>query len=225
MMKEHGIIMSAPMVKALLDDTKTNTRRMQGLKEINEDPEHWRCENFSYSPAREKECAVFENTAQSGSVVFIPCPYGVADDRLWVRETHYRYGRWLKNGLTKTGRKKWKFKALDIALGKYLDETTPELVTVRGCVGWHKRPSIFMPRSLSRITLELTGVRVERLQEISYQDCIAEGIVDDVARNEKRVSAPGERPCEQYQVLWDSLHGKGACDLNPWVWVLELKKL
>lgn len=213
------------MVKALQDGSKTQTRRI-----IKPQPDEFKDDwpwtshdagdgiRTGYKPMR--------------------CPYGVVGDRLWVRETHYRYGRWLKNGLTKTGRQKWKFKALDIARVRYLDDPPPELAVKRRA-GWHKRPSIFMPRKLSRLTLELTGVRAERLQDISREDAISEGIAwcdyqntsgDKCERCGARLFSddrepPWHSPIIEYQILWDSLHGKGAWECNDWVWVLEFKKL
>lgn len=85
------------------------------------------------------------------------------------------------------------------------------------------RPSIHMPRAASRITLEITGVRAERLQEISDADCIAEGTPGGHG------AIPGylynATPNEHYRWLWDDINGRGAWEINPWVWVLKFRVL
>jgi len=98
-------------------------------------------------------------------------------------------------------------------------------------------PSIHMPRWASRITLEITSVRVERLQDISEADAIAEGIerLDyqgqtswrDYSLNDEwaAISPMLDSPIASYKTLWESLNGKGSWDLNPWVWVIEFKKV
>ena len=120
---------------------------------------------------------------------------------MWVRETWAKRGE-LQSAIFKAEEKR--------AIGAY------------GCVKW--KPSIHMPKWACRTYLEITEIRVQRLQEISYADCIAEGIVDR-ARNEKRKSADGERPYEQYQSLWESINGPGSWDANPWVWAITFKKV
>lgn len=140
----------------------------------------------------------------------IRCPYGVAGDRLWVRETWrptpYRAKTKGKNAVIQLRSDNVEFEV-----------TTPGIIK---CDEMHKwRPSIFMPRKLSRITLEITKVRVERLQDISEEDAKAEGIngVYPSGSDELTyINGPGG-----YRWLWDSLHGKGAWQLNPWVWVIE----
>ena len=126
------------------------------------------------------------------------CPYGVPGDRLWVKETF----------LYRAQRTAYIYKA---------DLEPAEAAGVGAMYGGWK-PSIFMPREASRITLELTDVRVERVQEISYADCVAEGVEDDGFANDR------------YEFLWNSLNAKRDGDIyawakNPWVWVLTFRKL
>jgi len=135
------------------------------------------------------------------------CPYGQPGDRLWVRESWYQRGRWKKiippEGVFE-GDTEWDGDfAADYPTHGEIKE------------GWRKRPSIHMPRWASRITLEITAVRVERLQSISTDDAIAEGI-DHKSMNDPRI---------EYRWLWESINGPGSWDKNPWVWVVEFKRV
>lgn len=157
-MKERPILFSGPMVRAIREARKTQTRRV--VKEI--DPDEF----------------VSSNEADN---LALCCPYGAVGDRLWVRET-------------------WQGNQGDIRYGADGD-------SLHGYNGW--RPSIFMPRWASRITLEVTGVRVERVQEISEEDAQAEGVA---------------HRCD-YKVVWDAINGKKyPWSSNPWVWVIEFKR-
>lgn len=97
---------------------------------------------------------------------------------------------------------------------------------------WKWRPSIFMPRAYSRITLEITGVRVERLNQISRIDAIAEGIVKvrhdvyglDVGWQWSKNEDSCDSPQLAYEKLWESINGPGSWDQNPWVWVVEFRR-
>lgn len=132
----------------------------------------------------------------------IPCPYGTPGDRLWVRETWF-----CDNPATAQD-------ALSRMEGVYFKatEASPHLFK------W--RPSIFMPRWASRITLEIAGVRVERLQEITEEDARAEGV------DAHPPSAIDDRIYRRpFEVLWDSINGKiYPWASNPWVWVIEFKR-
>lgn len=173
----------------------------------------------------------------------IPCPYGKPGDRLWVREEHYAFGHWepVTGVKTKGGRQKWKFVA-DDGFVRFPDEADAPKEFRKGqhhrdpaTPAWHKRLARFMPRVFSRIALEIVAVRVERLQEISEEDALAEGC-DDFTLNEdvKMWSSV----VEKYAELWDSINDKNpprgeirqgihphSWDANPWVWVIEFKKI
>ena len=199
-MKERPILFSAPMVRSLLDGTKTQTRRI-AKKPVR----HPDLGNL-YAPG----ALVLEREPQH--VIDRACPYGQPGDRLWVRENFYReFDRrpedqeerieWVESGYLA-------YRASDdqpYGSGGYLP--------------W--RPSIHMPRWASRITLEVTGVRVERLQDISEVDALAEGIQELI---DAGVDHDGT-PRDTYRVLWESINGPGAWDANPWVWVIEFRRI
>ena len=129
------------------------------------------------------------------------CPYGIHGDRLWVRET------WAS------------FKG-----GVYYRAEGSNNARIEETVGW--RPSIFMPKIISRIWLEITDIRVERVQEISPQDVCREGI---------RPTIPGGFEidecdwigAQQFKPLWDSINAKRGYgwDMNPWVWVISFRRI
>lgn len=197
-MKERPILFSGAMVRAILAGSKTQTRRV--VKSFK-----------SYVPAAAAVVDCVKDVDGLPSRVDMLgenselCPYGEPGDRLWVKET-WRVAR----GKDKNLRFGW---VADDAWSK----SFPEKVPVKWCLV--HQPSIHMPRWASRITLEVVKVRVERLQDITEEDAKAEGCArfeDDHGGYSARVMF-----CE----LWESINGAGSWDLNPWVWVVEFKKV
>lgn len=133
------------------------------------------------------------------------CPYGAPGDRLWVRETWNTFEGWAG----------YFYAADDHSFGIGADDDPDHIA--EHAVRW--RPSIHMPRAVSRITLEITAVRVERLQDISEADAWAEGIPGDLLHR-----AQGWAP-RAYQFLWEQINGPGSWDANPWVWVVEFRRV
>ncbi|MCS4496240.1 morphogenetic protein [Pantoea sp. B623] len=129
------------------------------------------------------------------------CPFGAVGDRLWVRET------WARYNIDQDTH--------DIAYRA----TTPDDWPKEG--RW--RPSIHMPRWASRITLEITGVRVERLQDITNQDAMAEGIGHLYAYDESQPTP--KDATRRFAELWQSIYGADSWQANPWVWVIEFKRV
>ena len=129
------------------------------------------------------------------------CPYGRVGDRLWVRETWHHAGPERTPGYVSYR-----------ADGEFMEYYKKQ--------GYKWRPSIFMPRWASRLTLEVVSVRVERVQEISSKDAIAEGVEYDVSK-------PGGWPVDRFAFLWDKINGKRgySWDSNPFVWVIEFCKV
>lgn len=176
-MKKRPILFSAPMVRALLDGSKKQTRRICN-------PANDAALSFVVGPFNHEESGKeFCFGDEEGDVIF-QCPYGQPGDRLWVRETF--------------------FDATSLNEGRVLYRADG----MTSCFGWH--PSIHMPKWASRIELEIVSVRVERLQDISEADAIAEGCPRDILYG-----------TGWYKALWNSLNGPGSWAANPWVWVVE----
>lgn len=192
--KERPILFSAPMVRAILDGNKTQTRRVVKLR------------NGQYMPPSEK--ADINGWRQ----MLRNCPYGQPVDRLWVRETFADLrGTGIEHRPDPSGPLKRYAFAADHPPGSHGDEARKEFG-----VKW--KPSIHMPRAASRITLEITGVRVERLQDVSRGDAMAEGCPF-------QNMAGGPNPCNWFAGLWESINGTESWQSNPWVWVVEFKRL
>lgn len=200
-MTERGILFSAPMVRALLAGTKTQTRRLVRDQSV---------------PGRTLTGFRQHHGREHG---YEPrtCPYGARGDRLWVRET------WrITDDIA--GRDVMEYRAGGTRMvvdGPAIAHGEHQITSV--AVPW--RPSIFMPRWASRITLRVTAVRVERLQDISEDDAKAEGVVAGEPMpalvNGKRGEVRAFTHRDQYALLWNAINGKRApWASNPWVWVV-----
>ncbi len=260
-MKERPILFNAPMVRAILDRSKTQTRRavrdryidfIGGSDDDHDDPGNWGFsdENGNWHVLDQEEKPFFGSTGFH-ETYRITCPYGEPGDRLWVREEHYRFGHWepVEGKRTKGGRQKWRFVPDAGGCGPYsiLGETlfeSPAAGEFRvsrnprdpKTPAWHKRLARFMPRKLSRLTLEIVSVRVERLQDISEEDAIVEGIERgkdffgcpmwrDYGSPEDEKSWCADDPVTSYRTLWGHINGACSWDANPWVWVVEFRKV
>lgn len=191
-MKERPILFSGSMVRALLAGTKTQTRR------IAKPVRHPDLGNV-YAPG----ALVLEQEPQH--VIDRCCPYGQPGDRLWVRETHMNW--WKLDPENPEGPRLFSHVAAFAADGYVLEP------------GERWIPSIHMLRAASRILLEITGVRVERLQDISEADALAEGVAHSL-------NLPGGRFArENFEHLWWTINGDGSWESNPWVWVVEFKRV
>lgn len=210
-MGDRPILFSTPMVQALLAGRKTQTRRVLNPQPI--------------------DGARFAGSDRDGQWLFTKgCHYGkvrppfAVGDRLYVREEYYQRGHWWEDAtdLTAKGKPKWKFAAYDHditfdAPAKFLKARSRSNPAE---IYRYKRLGRFMPRRYSRLTLAVTDVRVERLQDCSEADAIAEGIeqygrffgLPDTDWDAAELSAVGA-----YHRLWNSINGPGAWDANPWV--------
>lgn len=195
-MKERPILFSAPMVRALMAGKKTQTRREVKDRHLLGGP-----------PVEE---------------LLKLCPYGQPGDRLWVKETFFDVRPWRHAPIFAGVTGDFIYRA------EYEYREQRRQGKVIGCHPW--RPSIFMRRVESRLMLELVSVRVERLQEITREDAVAEGVFFDVYL--EGYTADGEAGCFHvsdpriaYAKLWEKLNGAGSWAANPWVWVLEFKRV
>jgi hypothetical protein len=242
-MKERPILFSAPMVRAILEGRKTQTRRV-----VKPQPELSERVGFIYKGMAYGLGGSYDPKGLRN--LNCRCPYGQPGDRLWVKETH-RPGAWREDGRV----------AFDYAASPEL-KNTPwrqcpdgelfERLTMKWCDALERAglemdddgmyawpagecpmvwtPSIYMPRWASRITLEIVSVRVERLQDISNPDCYAEGVEDIRCANCGfpvpcgPCQNPSPDPRTAYLRLWESINGPGSWDINPWVWVVEFRR-
>lgn len=210
------MLFSGPMVRAILDGTKAQTRRVitcphKPYKGRVYEAARWTVLSHSGGGWR-----AFDGDRDPGEVSSrgFPCPYGAPGDRLWVRETFIPdppIDGW-------DGDVEWNGCGRPVS-GVPEHYRKPEHCIYAatwngGSITWN--PSIHMPRWASRITLEVTDVRVERLRDISTRDCWAEGIP----------ASPDVNPQHEFIDLWDSLNAKRApWDSNPWVWVVSFRQV
>jgi hypothetical protein len=170
------------MVRVILNGTKTQTRRI-----IKPKPTRWiigfRKPGIPYKPTNKKPSVNGAIWQEDNGDCYEPirCPYGQEGDRLWVRETFYAYGRWEYITTQKKGddHDGWHFidKTLAAGLGYMYESNPPKVLkSGRNGIGWYKRPSLFMPRAASRITLEVKESRAEHLHDITEDEAISEGI-------------------------------------------------
>ena len=213
-MKERPIIFSTPMVQAIIEGRKTQTRRVvkcdSNITGI-ATPEEW---DAGPHPLKKFETwgpknavALFKN--DRGTIFGLPCPYGKPGDLLWVRETHARIPHIM---------------SVFAGVHYFSDGPMPTISECHDAGLLKKYPSIHMPKWAARIWLEITGVMVERVQEISHADAVAEGYEECEPNN----YGTGSRARDWFACLWDSINGKKeGCSWadNPWVWIVEFKRV
>lgn len=224
--KEHAILFSPPMVRALLDGSKSQTRRV-----VKPQPK-------MYEPGQ--DVGLSDYTCD-----MLVCPYGQPGHRIWVRETFYAFGRWETRHSAKKKRDEWHFVDMTVECDRHhqyaADNPDVPLAKGRGggLPGWYKRPAIFMPRAACRILLKITGVRMERLDKCSAADARAEGLVSyehfwrdseyplpDAAYEPFRGSPVRySDPIAAYAALWESINGADIWNADPWVWCIEFSRV
>lgn len=227
---ERPIRFNAAMVRATLDGRKTVTRQLvpswQLPKEISQDCDdslrwmsiaqrhpRW---GFGVFGSTEDECMANYRADYASC-----CPYGEPGDHLWVRETWAETDRcdgtpvvaFAAGGCVAIGRDG--ARGPDVLIRNFAWDEAPHVDR------W--RPSIHMPRWASRIQLEITDVWVERLQEISDDDAMAEGIAPYKSGWTNGLLGPFSSPALAFLDLWESINGPGSWDQNPWVWVVKFR--
>ncbi len=214
-MKERGMIFNSEMVRAILDGRKTQTRRIMKEQPVLNG-------NFYEVFGSAWSKGMTSIPAVPGHSLSTRCPFGAVGDRIWVRETFCPVDD------TQYGGEKW----VDYRATPRYEASHP--------AGWDSapndaealkwRPSIHMPRWASRILLEITDVRVERLNAISEEDARAEGIIDGGCLNCGEpepcgCANPEPDATDAFAYLWQSIYGQDNWNANPWVWVIEFKRV
>jgi hypothetical protein len=260
-MKEHPIIFQSWGVRAIMEGTKTMTRRTKGLDVINENPDDWEiiaqgkiaeCEwcNKGKSPKLLDEdgtlCSITkkngilshahedgwwscpkENTfivkfknKTTGEILEIKCPYGIVGDRLWVKETFWEYGKWrIIRGDFEEGDEWIRDESVPIIYD--INDSRARLPQITDGNHWRRKSSMFMYRWASRINLDISLLRCERLQEITIDDIDSEGYPSNIPTPlDRDIDVIGNRK-KWYQGIWDSINGKRlGWAKNPFVWVI-----
>lgn len=228
-MKERGILFNGEMVRAVLDDRKANTRRI-----VTPQPHSYHDNSLVWAKrlpqGKRHWTPVFWQDGKLLDLGLSLCPYGRPGDRLWVREA-WRVG----SGYDELPGSKFTSPSIYYEADGDKKGAGFELGRYR-----HAR---FMPRWASRITLEITDVRAERLNDISEEDAIAEGVEPNCGLldhtnckdhfgewlmyplEKYEGGEPAYSAKESFSTLWESINGEGSWDANPWVWVVEFKRL
>lgn len=235
-MKERPILFNGAMVRAVLAGDKTQTRRAVKLPH-NNPLGQWEPTRvggpgvrFSDGTPAPAQPAIWHT--RTGDALL--CPYGQPGDCLWVREA-FRFAASLdrlspnnvgEKALDAGYNTPWaptQFEADGTRAGAWHGFDTPPTITTPGKL----RPGIHMPRWACRLVLEITRVRVERLQAINHMDALAEGVgLNPSAADLTMTTSAGESmPRVMFRALWEQINGAGAWDGNPWVWVVEFRPL
>jgi len=212
MTKERPILFNGAMVRAILAGQKTQTRRavkvppafdfIGGAGDDQDDPRNW--------GAEDENGLWWALAAGPDTDRVLACPYGQPGDRLWVRETWCH--AWDDERDQWSDPERYHYRADGIEVVHVDDgERSP----------WC--PSIHMPRRACRLLLEITDVRVERLQAISEADAIAEGLTQTKAGG--WLPGPCDHPEWAFHQLWNQVYGESSWDSNPWVWAITFKRI
>lgn len=228
-MKERGMIFNGEMVHAILDGRKTQTRRiMKPQPEPCPRGGHWWPSNVFKTMLHIEE-EMQNGKGCWGGLVGDACPFGDVGDRIWVRETFqgplFDYEQ-MESYLEDSS----KFEKPEFCQYAADGKPAPEYYDADDNLrhGW--RPSIHMPRWASRLLLEITDVRVERLNAISEEDARAEGIIDGGCLNCGEpepcgCANPEPDATDAFAYLWQSIYGQENWNANLWVWVIEFKRV
>lgn len=206
-MKERPVIFNGEMVRAILDGRKTQTRRV--IANVGSD----NCIPLQ-KPTKTKD-GIFTHVMDAPGHGL--CPFGQVGDRLWVREAYqgplFNFDQ-METYLEDTS----KFERPEFCEYRADGGKTPEYYDADDNLRYGWKPSIHMPRWASRITLEITAVRVERLNDISEEDARAEGAPTELC-------IIGEKHYMGFRTLWKSIYGEESWSANPWVWVIEFRRV
>ena len=244
-MKERGMIFNSEMVRAILDGRKTQTRRIMKVQpESNQLGLLLITDSTKHSDIGKYHWAESNATGNHVRSKLFSSPFGAVGERIWVRETWATLGNedgcyvdWEDNlckgderSAARIYRASCEQRPGDYGLWSIPDDADwkPHTKDYQYEGAW--RPSIHMPRWASRILLEITDVRVERLNAISEEDARAEGIIDGGCLNCGEpepcgCANPEPDATDAFAYLWQSIYGQDNWNANPWVWVIEFKRV
>lgn len=223
-MTQRGMIFNGEMVRAILDGRKTQTRRIMKIQ-----PEHsgFGLRRVIDSKNGSDDGKYFWSLSDACGLKIrsksFTCPFGSVGDRIWVREAfrvHSRATEVATLVYKASERNSWTEQTNRVPVSVCNKPATPEKWT----------PSLYMPRWASRLLLEITDVRVERLNAISEEDARAEGIIDGGCLNCGEpepcgCANPEPDATDAFAYLWQSIYGSDSWNANPWVWVIEFKRV
>lgn len=201
------LLFSTGMVRAIIENRKSMTRRTRGLDKINQDPGAWYFQSLVLHTTGRYTFAPAGNYNPSESdIIQIKCPYGKPGDILWVREA------WQKRSEN----------AINHGFEKYC-----HMAGWHGCTeaGW--KPSIHMPKEAARFFLQVEEIRLERLHDINEGDAFAEGVDLDTAGSSGNgnVLMISASYVSSFKKLWNKINDPGSWETNPWVWVISFKTI
>ena len=208
MVNEHPMLMSTPMIQAYKKGIKTMTRRLKGLKIINDEPDKWGFDTKIYTSLDGKGTqGILACNIATEIPIFLPLPYGNIGDNLWFRET------WCN--INKSGIEPEFYYFADTDEAEDYDPSE-----------WKWKPSIHMPRIAARFMPKILGYGLERLQNITDKDAIDEGIESQQNCFWKLYDGGGwvDKPIMSYRSLWEKINGKDSWKENPWVWVVKFER-
>lgn len=225
-MKQRPILFSTEMVQAILAGRKNQTRRTTGIKNLSKIRGDYEFKGMIQENGVIK-AKFFFNFLQED--LLVKSPYGEPGDVLWVRETHTH----TRDAIHSDGG--WIYKASED--GRLFEDTYEH---------WRWKPSIFMPKEAARIWLKITSINIERIQSISRDDAMAEGICE-LSKDNMRTWKYGipdidglpksnighgwewkewkSSPYDAIKSLWCKINGTDSWQLNPWVWVVDFEVL
>lgn len=237
-MKERPILFNDEMVRATLDGRKTHTRRIikspaknmqqNGAEVIRRNPDNdpWYKDHVW---SMRTDSGMWGDYTHDRFLQF--CPFGKVGDRLWVREAHFVMPHPSDSGLRESDIPSTWDHACSVA-GSVVYRADRGLRGFHPMPGLGWKPSIHMRREHSRITLEITSIRVDRLQDISEEDAVDEGCQaiagckwHTFKQAEAGIPMHDHTALDAFEVLWESINGPGSWDANPWVWVVEFKRI
>jgi hypothetical protein len=213
-MKFIPILFSTIMLQAIIEDRKTQTRRLINPQPNENGISYMKNPPIDWEQVYKTEWKPWKLETDEGETIALNCPYGQIGDVLWVRETFAPI--------------------LDLK-----EKPLPDAFIYRADFGdepveWNWKPNIFMPKKACRIFLEITNVRVERLRDISEKDTLKEGIEFNFFRGQGvgwKVYGRGTEnqmtaiPRISFMSLWVSINGEQSWNDNPWVWAIEFKRI